>query len=210
MAKVKSRANGDGDVWPRKNKAGKITSYRGAYVGPDGKRRYVSGKTKEEARRNKRKAEAGAAGGVVLDAGKLTVGEYLERWLSDCLQPLVNSGKMEHSTFVRYEGIVDKHISPVLGRKKLRDLSRAEVRALYSAKGKKLSPRSVDYIHVTLQKALTQAISSLATSPRASVRVAAATGKRSKLYPPSKRGRCFQPRGIPATKPSTSWPSTRA
>ena len=41
MAKVKSRANGDGDVFPRKNKGGKITSYRGAYVGPDGKRRYV-------------------------------------------------------------------------------------------------------------------------------------------------------------------------
>jgi len=128
MAKVKSRANGDGDVWPRNNKAGRITSYRGAYVGPDGKRRYVSGKTREEARRNTRKAEA--AGGVVLDAGKLTVGEYLVRWLSDCLPPVVNSGKMEHSTFVRYEGIVDKHISPVLGRKKLRDLSRAEVRAL--------------------------------------------------------------------------------
>jgi integrase len=158
MGKTKSRANGDGDVWPRKNKAGKITSYRGAYVGPDGKRRYVSGKSKEEARRNKRKAEADAAGGVVLDAGKLTVGEYLDRWLSDCLQPLVSSSKMAHSTFVRYEGIVENDISPVLGRKKLRDLTRAEVRALYSAKGKELSPRSVDYIHVTLQKALTQAM----------------------------------------------------
>jgi len=37
-------------------------------------------------------------------------------------------------------------------------LGRAEVRALYSAKGKELSPRSVDYIHVTLQKALSQAM----------------------------------------------------
>src|ERR671932_1027167 len=100
MGKTKSRANGDGDVWPRKNKAGKIISYRGSFVGPDGKRRYVSGKTKEEARRNKRKAEADAAGGVVFDAGKLTVGEYLERWLSDCLEPLVNSSKMAHSTFI--------------------------------------------------------------------------------------------------------------
>jgi integrase len=47
MGKTKSRADGDGDVFPRKNKQGKITSYRGAYVGPDGRRRYVSGKTKE-------------------------------------------------------------------------------------------------------------------------------------------------------------------
>jgi hypothetical protein len=36
MGKTKSRANGDGDVFPRKNKAGKITSYRGAYVGLTG------------------------------------------------------------------------------------------------------------------------------------------------------------------------------
>jgi integrase len=42
MGRAKSRANGDGDVFPRKNKQGKITSYRGAYVGPDGKRRYPS------------------------------------------------------------------------------------------------------------------------------------------------------------------------
>jgi integrase len=158
MGKSKSRANGDGDVFPRKNKVGKITSYRGAYVGPDGKRRYVSGKTKTEAREALAAARAEAAGGVVLDAGKLTVAEYLERWLSDCLTPLVKSGKMEHSTYVRYAGIVNNHISPTIGLKKLRDLSRAEVRALYSAKGKELSPRSVDYIHVTLQKALSQAM----------------------------------------------------
>jgi integrase len=158
MGRTKSRANGDGDVWPRKNKQGKITSYRGSYVGPDGKRRYVSGKTKEETRRKKRKAEADAAGGVVFDAGKLTVEEYLQRWLSDCLEPLVSRSKMAHSTFIRYKGIVENDISPILGRKKLRDLSRAEVRALYSAKGRELSPRSVDYIHVTLQKALTQAM----------------------------------------------------
>jgi integrase len=140
MGKTKSRANGDGDVFPRKNKQGKITSYRGAYLGPDGKRRYVSGKTKTETREALSAARADAAGGVVLDAGKLTVAEYLKRWRSDCLGPLVSSGKMEHSTYVRYAGIVDRHISPTLGRKKLKDLGRTEVRALYSAKGKELSP----------------------------------------------------------------------
>jgi len=46
VAKKRSRGNGDGDVWPRRNKEGRITSYRGAYFGPDGKRRYVSGQTK--------------------------------------------------------------------------------------------------------------------------------------------------------------------
>lgn len=158
MARTKGRANGDGDVFPRKSKAGKTTSYRGTYVGPDGKRRYISGRTKTEAREALATARADAAGGVVLDAGRLTVADHLQRWLRDSLKPLVAAGKMAHSTYVRYEGIVNKHISPAIGRKKLRDLSRAEVRALYSAKGKNLSPRSVDYIHVTLQKALSQAV----------------------------------------------------
>ena len=89
---------------------------------------------------------------------KRTVGDYLNRWLSDYLRPLVSSSKMEHSTFVRYEVIVEIHISPAIGRKKLKDLGRAEVRALYATKGKELSPRSVDYLHVTLQKALGQAM----------------------------------------------------
>jgi len=70
---------------------------------------------------------------VVFDAGRLTVAEYLERWLEDSLKPLVDAGKMAHSTYVRYAGIVKRHINPVLGRKKLRELCRAEVRALLEA-----------------------------------------------------------------------------
>ena len=115
MGKTKSKANGDGDVFPRKNKAGKITSYRGAYVGPDGKRHYVSGKTKTEAREALQKARGDVDRGLAFGAGTLTVGEYLERWLSDCLEPLVISGKMAQSTFVRYKGIVNNDISPMLG-----------------------------------------------------------------------------------------------
>jgi len=105
-----------------------------------------------------RGSRAGEADGVVLASGKLTVAEYLGRWLSDCLDPLVENGKMEHSTYLRYKGLVEKHISPTIGRTTLKELGRAEVRTLYAAKGNKLSPRSVDYIHVTLQKALSQAM----------------------------------------------------
>src|ERR671932_7980 len=132
MGKTKSRANGDGDVFPRKNKAGKITSYRGAYVGPDGKRRYVSGKTKTEAREALAAARAAAAGGVVLDADNLKLGEWLDSWLDDLLEPLAIAGKMAHSTFTRYKGVVNNHIKPALGHRKLKDLTRAEVRKLYN------------------------------------------------------------------------------
>ena len=148
----------DGGEGRGKNRAGKVIGYRGSYFDPAGKRRYVSAKNKGDAEKALRQAMTDADRGLVLDAGTLTVGEYLERWLSDCLAPLVDAGKVEHSTYVRYAGIVGGHISPMLGRKKLRDLGRTDIRALYSAKGKELSSRSVDYIHVTLQKALSQAM----------------------------------------------------
>lgn len=154
MSRTKARANGDGDVFPRKNKEGKITSYRGAYAGPDGKRRYVSGRTKEEARKALREARANANAGLVFDAGKLALSEYLDRWLTDSVRDTVRQ-----RTYERYESLVRVHIKPTIGRVQLKALTPAHVRALYREKlDSGLSPRTVNYIHVTLHKALSQAV----------------------------------------------------
>src|SRR5918997_5392529 len=155
MGKAKSRANGDGDVFPRKNKAGKVTSYRGAYFGPDGKRRYVSGKTKEEARQKLRKARADTDHGLIFDGENLKVGEYLDRWLSDSVRDTVRQ-----RTFERYESIVRVHIKPAFGRMKLKALTPHHARGLYREKlDSGLAPRTVNYIHTTLHKALKDAVS---------------------------------------------------
>jgi integrase len=155
MGRAKGRANGDGDVFPRKNKEGKITSYRGAYVGPDGKRRYVSGKTKEEARKALREARSNADAGLVFDAENLKVEEYLDRWLADSVRDTVRQ-----RTYERYESIVRVHLKPAIGRLKLKALTPAHVRALYRKKlDSGLASRTVNYIHVTLHKALSQAVS---------------------------------------------------
>jgi integrase len=154
MGKTKSRANGDGDVFPRKNKEGKITSYRGAYFGPDGKRRYISGRTKEETRRALREARANADQGLAFDADNLRVGEYLDRWLSNSVSDTVKA-----TTFERYEQIVRLHLKPSLGRVKLKALTPAHIRSLYREKLEAgSSARTVRYIHTTLHKALKQAV----------------------------------------------------
>jgi integrase len=153
MAK-KRRGNGGGTVYPRKNKDGKVIGYRGSYFTPDGKRRYVSGKTKTEAQRALRKATADRDVGMVFDAGSITLGEYLERWLSTSVR-----GTVRRSTYVRYEGLVRNHINPSIGRMKLKGLTPTHVRSLYRKKlDSGLAPRSVNYIHVTLHKALEQAV----------------------------------------------------
>ena len=125
---------------------------------PDGpKRRLIYGRKYKEVERKLNEARVNADYGLVF-SDTLKVGEWLDSWLKDSLKPLMDAGKMAHSTFMRYEGIVNDHLKPALGRRKLKDLTRAEVRRLYAEKGRRLSPRSVDYIHVTLQKALSQAV----------------------------------------------------
>ncbi len=153
MGKAKSRANGDGDVFGRKNKEGKITSYRGAYVGPDGKRRYVSGSTKEGARKALREGRTNSDAGLVFDAGKLTLGDYLDRWLADSVRDTVRQ-----RTYERYESIVRVHLIPSIGRVKLKALTPAHVRALYRERlDSGLAARTVLHLHRTLSKALKQA-----------------------------------------------------
>jgi integrase len=126
---------------------------------PDGpKRPAIYGKTYREVERKLNEARANADKGLVFDSSNLKLAEWLDYWLNDLLKPLVGAGKMAHSTFIRYKGIVNNHIKPALGHRKLKNLTRVEVRRLYNEKGKALSARSVDYIHVTLQKALSQAV----------------------------------------------------
>jgi len=178
IGRAKSRANGDGDVYPRKNKKGKITSYRGAYVGTDGKRRYVSGKTKEEARKALREARSNADAGLVFDAGKLMVGEYMDRWLADSVRDTVRQ-----RTYERYESIARVHIKPAIGRLKLKALTPAHARALYRQKlDSGLAPRTVNYIHVTLHKALSQAVSD-GLVPRNAASVKAPRPKKPEIKP---------------------------
>jgi integrase len=148
------RANGDGDIWPRRNKAGQITSYRGAYFGPDGKRRYVSGKTKEDARRKLRKARGDADRGLISDGGGVKLSEYLMRWLNDSVR-----GSVKPITHESYATLVNKHVVPAMGNVRLSNLTPAHLQGFYRSKlDTGLSPRTVQYLHVVLHRALKQAL----------------------------------------------------
>jgi integrase len=148
------RANGDGDIWSRTNKAGQITSYRGAYYGPDGKRRYVSGKAKEDARRNLRKARGDADQGIVSDGGNVKLSAYLARWLNDSVR-----GSVKPITHESYAMLVNKHIIPAFGNVRVANLTPAHLQGFYRSKlDAGLSPRTVQYLHVVLHRALKQAL----------------------------------------------------
>lgn len=117
---MSKKGNGEGSIYEHRRDGRKV-GYRGSYTvhtaaGP--KRRYVSGKTREDVRRKLAKAMADRDGGFVFDAGALTVGEHVAQWLQGSAR-----GTVRESTFERYEQIVRLHIIPTLGRLKLKALT---------------------------------------------------------------------------------------
>jgi integrase len=154
---AKRRGNGEGTIYPHKRNGRKV-GYRGAYTvhtASGSKRRYVSGKDREEVRVKLTKAMADRDGGMIFDAGKLTVGEYLDRWLRDSVK-----GTVKETTYANYAYINRVHLSPALGSIKLKSLTPAHVRGLYREKSRtKLSAATVKKMHVVVYKALAQAVS---------------------------------------------------
>src|SRR5918994_115485 len=146
------RGNGEGGISRRKDG---LYMARYTVQTPTGsKRKTLYGKTRREVDEKLTKAKADRDGGLVFDADNLKLGEYLGRWLADSVRDTVRP-----TTFERYEQIVRLHIHPVLGKVKLKNLTSAHVRGLYREKlDAGLSPRTVQYVHVTLHKALKQAI----------------------------------------------------
>jgi integrase len=146
------RGNGEGSITRRKS-GGWMAQYT-AYTAEGRKRKTLYGKTRQEVAAKLAKALIDREGGLVFDAEGLKLGEYLSRWLEDSVKDTVRN-----TTYERYEQISRTHIVPMLGSIKLKALSPTHVRGLYKEKLSSLSPRTVRYIHVTLHKALKQAVS---------------------------------------------------
>src|SRR5215217_5916994 len=153
----RKRGNGEGSIYPVRGKDGKVKGYRAAYVvhiagGP--KRRYLSGKRREDVRDKLAKALSDRAEGLVFDAGALTVKEYLDRWLSDAVR-----GTVRESTYSRDKYLVVNHIKPALGRIKLKNLNALHLQGLYRERlDSGLSGSTVQKVHHVLHKALAQSV----------------------------------------------------
>jgi integrase len=146
------RGNGEGSITRRKG--GGWSAQYVVYTSEGRKRRTLYGKTRAEVAAKLSKALADREGGLVFDAGNLTVGEYLDRWLKDSVR-----GTVRISTFERHEQIIRAHLMPSFGRMKLKALTPAHVRSLHREKlDAGLAPATVRKIHSTLHKALSQAV----------------------------------------------------
>lgn len=159
------RDNGDGSLYPRKNRAGKVIGWLGAYsiksesgYRSPTKRKRVYAKTRKPAKALLAEAISGnlaneEKGHQAATAGNLKVSEYLSSWLSE------SEGSLKVSSYRRYEVSVRCHISPAIGSVRLSMLSPAHIQSLYQAKLQDgLSPRSVIHLHEAFRRALNRAV----------------------------------------------------
>jgi integrase len=145
------RPAGDGSVYKAPD-----GRWRGAvdlgWVDGRRRRKYVGAATQAQALEKLRKAQRAADAGVVSD-DRINVAQFLDRWLR------VNiSGSVAGSTMDDYAHTVRLHLEPGLGRKKLSQLTVAEVDTLWAAKREAgYKPNSIRIMRAVLRKALAQA-----------------------------------------------------
>jgi integrase len=122
----------------------------------DGKRRYkaVYGKTRREVVDRLRTSLSAAQQGTLISDERQTLGEYLTRWLAD-----VARTRVRPRTYAGYEGTIERHIKPHLGKARLAKLTPQQVQAwLSTLEGKGVSAGRRRYARVVLRMALNTAM----------------------------------------------------
>jgi integrase len=146
------RGNGEGSI--RKRKDGRWEGRYTVHSEEGRKQRTVYGSTRREVSEKLTEAIAGRDKGLVFDAGKLTFGDHLERWLEDVVKPSAS-----HRTYSTNAQQVRTHIAPMLGRIKLKGLRKAHIDRLYREMlDSGLSPSTVRRVHAVLHRALEEAV----------------------------------------------------
>src|SRR3954452_18256797 len=149
---AKRRGNGEGSITRRKD--GLYMARYTVETATGAKRKTLYAKTRKEASEKLTEALAQAQKGITADAGAMTVGTFIERWLEDSVR-----GSVCQSTYDRNEAICRVHLIPTLGKNKLKTLNAAGVQRFYRAKlNSSLSSATVHKIHVVLHKSLKQAV----------------------------------------------------
>ena len=146
----KRRAKGEGSVFTRKD--GRVV---GEWEDATGRTRYMTSTKMSKAEMSKaiRKKLQERDEGIAAHSEGLTVEKYMDRWLEAI------RGNVRPGTYKPYEAIARLHIKPTLGRLKLDKLNAMQLEKLYRQKlDAGLSPRRVRYIHVTIRKALKDAV----------------------------------------------------
>jgi integrase len=148
----KKRGHGEGTIF-RRTVAGKKVGWMAmldmGIVDGKRKRKAFYGVDEKEVRAKLRAAQHLHDTGKLAKPGRLTVGDWLARWLTDSAKPTTRP-----ATYRRYAQLVDHYLTPALGRIPLERLSPSDVRAMLNTREGTLSPRSLHHLRAVLRTAL--------------------------------------------------------
>ncbi|MBA3615048.1 MAG: site-specific integrase [Rubrobacteraceae bacterium] len=150
--KFRKNGNGEGSVFQRKDGYW-VAQYAVTSHGTT-KYRQSYGKTQKEAIQKRNEARIRENSGLVFEAGRTTVGEYLDRWLKESVKDSVKP-----NTYDSYSHLIRRHVIPAFRRTKLKNLTTDQIRTFRRCKlDEGLSTRTVQYLLFLLRKALQQAV----------------------------------------------------
>lgn len=117
------------------------------------RRKTVYGSTKGEVQEKLRQLASEVAAGSPVEAQKLTLGEFLDRWLNTIKQSIAPS------THTRYKVSIEHQIKPYIGGVRLSRLEPVHIEQLFvTLQGKGCSPRSIQLAGMRLVSALQHAV----------------------------------------------------
>jgi len=89
-----------------------------------------------------------------LEGAKITLNEYLDRWIQTAVKP-----RVREKTWQDYEGMLRRYIRPHLGERVLAAMRPLDLQTTYQQIIERgLSARTVRYTHVVLRSAMRQAL----------------------------------------------------
>jgi integrase len=158
---MKRRGNHEGTIYQRKDKNGKLIP--GAWVGQVSigfepatgkpKRQTFYGKTRREVADKIAQALHEQNTGAYVEPNKITLGEWLTRWLQD-----YKKLQLKNTAYSNYEMVIRLYLVPSLGCRLLRQVQTPDIQAVFTSMIEKgLSRRTVQLTRVVLKAALRQA-----------------------------------------------------
>lgn len=125
--------------------------------GVDGKRRrkFASVKgTKAQAQQKLRELLTLSDRGITVSTCKITFGQWLTKWMKDYVVP-----NTRQKTVERYEGLIKKHIAPVLGHIDLTKVTPSDIQGLEAKlSGGGMAPQGVQLVHNVISGAFKYAL----------------------------------------------------
>lgn len=123
------------------------------YTDATGKQKYLYAAKRKDVKAKLEKALEDQKAGLKDGADKLTLGDYLEDWLSATTGTVAASSHDLRKLYAR------KHVAPALGHVKLSELDALTVQTFYQHKqAAGMKPQTEKRMHATLSKALSDAV----------------------------------------------------